>query len=74
MIKINLNQKVKVKITKTGRDYLKNHPYYNKYSISKDKEGFTEFQLWELMGIFGEEMQFPTINPVIEPEIFLVKG
>jgi hypothetical protein len=72
MNKINLNQKVKVKVTETGRKYLKNHQYYKNYPVHKDKEGYYLFQFWELMGIFGEAMQLPTITPVIEPDIFLV--
>lgn len=71
-MKINLNQKVKVKITKAGNEYFKYHKYYSSYKIDKGREGYSEFQLWELMGIFGEEMQLPTMNPVIEPDIFLI--
>lgn len=69
MKKINLNQKVKVKITKKGRDYLKE---INQL-INRDKDGYTTLQLWELMGIFGETMQHPTFSPVIEPDIFLLE-
>jgi len=68
MNKINLNQKVKFKLTKTGREYLKK----NKRPMWSDREGYSTEQLWVVMGVFGEVMQFPTINPVIEPDIFLL--
>lgn len=73
MQKINLNQKIKVKITKKGREYLKYHDFYYNYPITVDEDGFSEFQLWELMGIFGGAMQYPTFSPVIEPDTFLLE-
>jgi hypothetical protein len=68
MNKINLNQKVKFKLTKIGREYLKK----NKKLMWSDKEGYSTEQLWVVMGIFGQAMQYPTMNTVIEPDIFLV--
>ena len=67
MIKINLNQKVKFKLTRVGREYLK-----KKQSMWSDEEGYITEQLWVVMGVFGEKMQYPTMNPVVEPDIFLV--
>ena len=68
MQRININQKVKVKITKEGREYLRE----TKQLINGDRDGYTTLQLWEVMGIFGDKMWYPTCNPVIEPDIFLL--
>ena len=59
MHKYNFNQSVKVKLTRTGKEiYRKN---YAKFGIDSyayvDKDGFSEFQLWSFMGIFGESIE-----------------
>jgi len=46
LVKINLNQKVKFKLTKIGREYLKK----NKLLMWSDKEGYSTEQLWVVMG------------------------
>lgn len=56
--KTNLNHDVKVKLNSLGVDILKKH--YNVKDISEldfakmDAEGYTKFQLWSLMAIYGE--------------------
>lgn len=68
-IPINLNEKVKVKLTKLGKEvYQKQYDDMNEIlvgmgarpleptDLASDKEGYVEFQLWDLMKIFGEFM------------------
>lgn len=65
----NINDYVKVKLTQKGK-YLYAHQYdeMNKHILKSggtpltpielqyDSDGYTEFQLWHLMGIFGEHL------------------
>lgn len=72
-VELNLNNRVYVKLTDEGRAYLKSYieamnlPSEDenalyKYSIRADGEGWTRYQLWELMHIFGPIMNMG--NPV----------
>ena len=38
----------------------------------EDANGYSVWQLWVLMGHFGEAFQYPTVSPVIDPEIELI--
>ena len=75
-IRINLNEPIKVKLTDWGKEI-----YYHQYdrvnqivgrNICKprfpkeDKNGYTEFQLWCFMELYGEHMRV-TLPSVIEP-------
>jgi hypothetical protein len=64
----NLNDKIKVKLTPTGRKYLKE----NNYKLTTDKKGCLILSLWEFSGIFGNAFQSPTLDPPVEPNIILV--
>jgi hypothetical protein len=63
--KINLNCRVKVKLTDRGKAiYLAQFqsstlPYPD---MRKDSNGYTEFQLWHLMATFGEYMTIGIFN------------
>ena len=59
--RLNLNEKIKVKLTDLGRDI-----YYHRYDRlieaninikpsfpKEDKNGFSTFQLWDFMNIYG---------------------
>ena len=46
---INLNHEVKIKLTDYGRDLLAK----KRLTRQPDEAGYTKFQLWELMNIFG---------------------
>jgi hypothetical protein len=78
-IKINLNDDVKVKITEYGQSILKK--YYENLNIMKyysyqkpDSDGFSTFQLWELMIFFGDEMYNGNPHQVfVKNEIILIK-
>lgn len=67
-INFNLNDKIKVKLTRAGRKYLKQ----KKYKLTSDKKGYLVMSLWVFSGIFGDAVQLPTINPPVEPNITLL--
>ncbi len=82
MKKLNLNDKVKVKLTPLGADI-----YYHQFDkVSEkiklvcdepleprmpkiDKDGFTEFQLWHFIKLYGEHIG--TGSPNVISDIFL---
>ena len=74
--KINLNEKVKVKLTPLGAEiYYKQFDELNEKcgrEICKphmpqiDKDGYTEFQLWNFIELYGEHIGMCKPN-VIEP-------
>lgn len=49
----NINYYVKVKLTKTGRDILKNDPMRT-LSVDEDENGYSKWQMWDLMATFGK--------------------
>lgn len=53
-MQININDKVRVKLTDAGRWMLQNHDLKAYYRPEAD--GYTEFHIWELMNIFGSKM------------------
>lgn len=75
-VKINLNEVVKVKLTDLGKEI-----YYHQFDElnrrcgktvckpsfpKEDTEGYTEFQLWNFVEIYGEHIGMAKPN-VIEP-------
>ena len=75
-IRINLNEPIKVKLTNWGKEI-----YYHQYDRAnqiagreickpkfpkEDENGYTEFQLWSFMELYGEHMGM-TMPNVIEP-------
>lgn len=75
-IRINLNEPIKVKLTDWGKEI-----YYHQYDRAnqiagreickpefpkEDENGYTEFQLWCFMELYGEHMGM-TLPNVIEP-------
>ena len=69
MKQLNLNSIVKVKLTDRGKDiYYHQYDDINKLYIERgltpltprmpkvDSEGYTKFQLWHFMNVFGEYM------------------
>ena len=69
-VEINLNDRIKVKLTGKGVDYLvcqrnklssvKITADYYKHSI--DKDGYFCTQMWDFFGAFGELMLFPRMD------------
>ncbi|MEH2277858.1 MAG: hypothetical protein V7K40_24500 [Nostoc sp.] len=81
-MKINLNQKVKVKVTSVGKshfihrhkDLFGDSSYAPKFQfLQEDEEGYSVWQLWDLIGHFGEALQLLTLHPPIETEIELIE-
>ena len=79
-MKFNINDDVKVKLTQFGWDVHKAHwlPYcdsleeYERHMKPKvDKNGYTKFQLWDLMRIFGETMYNGNMNKPFDMEIII---
>lgn len=83
MIRINLNENVKVKLTDYGKDI-----YYHQYDelnrrLGKEllepsfpiieEDGYTEFQLWMFMELYGEHIGIGKKN-VIEPLEIVYEG
>lgn len=70
MKSINLNERIKVKLTPAGADIFY-HQYdelnerstvngmllFEPHMPEIDKDGFTEFQLWRFMSIYGKHMR-----------------
>ena len=73
-MKFNLNEKIKVRLTSSGIKILREShaqiytvlgsevPKFTEPSV--DKNGYTEFQLWDFMNIFGEHMNMHTTLPI----------
>ena len=76
LIRINLNEPIKVKLTDWGKEI-----YYHQYDRTnriagreickpkfpkEDENGYTEFQLWCFIELYGEHMGM-TLPNVIEP-------
>lgn len=73
---INLNEPIKVKLTQLGKDiYYHRFDSFNKaigeeickpsYPV-EDEDGYTEFQLWDFMNLYGDFMGVGLPN-VIDP-------
>lgn len=73
-VAINLNEHVKVKLTDYGKDiYYHQYDHINQYREiiaphfpEEDSEGYSVFQLWDFMRLYGEYMS-PSSKPVIKP-------
>ena len=83
MKKFNINDHVKVKLTDVGKDifyhqfddlnrtgFLYIEPYYP----IVDEEGYTKFQLWELMSIYGPHLRMGCNVPFEDCAIYIRGG
>lgn len=68
-IRFNINQYVKVKITKHGKDILVKDEY--PYPYKEDKDGWSKWQMWHLMEQFGQYI-YLGCEPPFETEIILL--
>ena len=67
----NLNYYIKVKLTEKGKeiyreylnDVLEEYEINDVPKIEVDKEGYTEFQMWDFMCIFGKHFHMLGDNP-----------
>lgn len=71
-MKVNINEYVRVKLTDTGREFYKKHceelyknfPELMLYHPPKeDHEGWSKWQLWHLMQLFGPIISLGCITP-----------
>lgn len=79
-ISININNKIKVKLTGFGKSILDKEvnklkqlsgvpDNYNPYET--DDNGYTEFQLWQFMNIFGDHLYNGAIQVIENNEILV---
>jgi len=79
-MRININNNIRVRLTPYGDEIL--HNYYKKESEwidmdlmslipEKDSEGYSEFQLWGFMLIFGSKM-YMSGKQIIEQNIIII--
>lgn len=69
-MEININSRVKVRLTDTGKKVAMQRGFKSTSEL-EDENGFTEWQLWTLMRVFGDLMS-PTFDPVFEHGIVKV--
>jgi hypothetical protein len=74
-MKLNLNDNVKVRLNDRGREILagdtaKVRELFPRYSrrLEEDEQGWSTWQLWHLMEMFGPHMQLGVETP-FDPEI-----
>lgn len=85
-VKVNINEYVKVKLTELGISILKekrnkqNKEFealglkgFGEYIPDLDEEGYTKFQLWDLMRMFGDSLSNGTEIP-FETTVIMTKG
>jgi hypothetical protein len=67
MIEYNLNKTVYARLNNIGRDIYKNYIQSLNSNLSTelevDENGFTKFQLWDLIHIFGEYINLGLPTP-----------
>ena len=78
----NINDCIKVKLTDYG--YKLHVSHYRKYFTDahlqqyclpfRDKEGYTKYQLWEFMNIFGEHMYNGADQVIQDNLIYFIEG
>lgn len=75
---LNINNKVRIKLTPCGIEKLKRKheellsfcPSIGKFTPPEtDKDGYCEMQLWEIMSTFGEDMHMGNMNLPFETNI-----
>ena len=78
IIKININDYVKIKLTPYGETVLKEHldslnlkmPKY----LEPNKKGYMYLQIWEIMNIFGSECYMGNQQIIEHNEIIFDEG
>ena len=80
-MKLNINDRIKVKLTVRGErvhfdhyyQWLKNIRSLEDCMPKPDKEGYTEYQLWEFANIFGEHLYNGAEQIIKDNEIIFVE-
>jgi hypothetical protein len=72
LIQSNINDSAKVRLTDYGRDILRQRQD-SRHSFERvDAQGYTRFQLWELMNIFGSHIYNGHIRQCFDANIVLL--
>lgn len=73
LLKCNLNIPIHVKLTEKGKEILDD--YYGKCGYPKEPEydEYYEFQMWEMIQIFGQHIYLGCAVPFESNEIVFVK-
>ena len=81
--RINLNDFIKVKLTDLGKDIYYHHydevnEFYGREICKpkypeEDEDGYSKFQLWHFMQLYGESMGLGKPN-VIDPIEIVIEG
>lgn len=71
VVPFNVNHKVRVKLTDYGKELIANDPY-GPYPYTVDEDGWTEFQLWVLMELFGSHLHCGNIKLPFDPSMKIV--
>lgn len=83
MFTYNVNHKIKVKLTEHGKailekdvtdtlGLLKNFNYQEYSLYHEDEDGYTEFQLWDFMNIFGSHFSMCCKQIIEHNEIIFI--
>ena len=80
-MKFNINNYVKVKLTDKGREIVKKSRViyraiggdYSEVEITEDSDGWSKWQMWDLMSTFGSHMYNGCISP-FETEIDIIEN
>lgn len=70
-MKVNINKQCKVRLTAYGKNVLSK--YYNKYNIPFKEQDEYEFQLWDLMNIFGGCFIFGSHDVPFEENVIVLR-
>jgi hypothetical protein len=71
-MQFNINDSVKVRLTDYGRDILRQKQDVRHSLTHMDSEGYTKFQLWELMNRFGSHIYNGAIRQCFHANIVLL--
>lgn len=82
-VTLNINDYVYVQLTDVGKQiYYDFYDYYDKLSVSsfgapklkEDKDGYTGFQIWEFMQIFGSKVYMGMVGSPFKNNILQFRG
>lgn len=72
LVKLNINDTVKVKLTEHGKNLIKRRPEYYNWKLITDENGYSEWQLWHLFQTFEGHLGLGFTLP-FETEIILIE-
>ena len=72
-MKINLNNLVRVKLTRDGLLHLKSNQFYKMLYKNKIKNNIFTIELWDLMNLFGQVMILGAHNMFVGNQIDIIE-